>query len=147
MGVRQLTARLGQPLPHNTAAATFGQSEETMTNGELIFAATMRIEGSSWAEIGKSLSYDPAHVCKAVQAHIFRCGKSRAVIYPRIKAVIDEEYGGSIARFAAALGCKRQYVYSALVGHTTLSPALVGRMQTLTGLSEQELKEGCHVPL
>ncbi len=120
-----------------------------MTNGELICAATMRIEGSSWAEIGKSLSYDPAHVCKAVQAHIFRRGNSTAVIYPRIRAFIDEECGGSIARFARTMGCTRQYVYSALVGECTLSPALVARMQTLTGLAEQELKarEGSHVPM
>lgn len=108
-----------------------------MTDCKLRIAANMRIDGRSWEEIGRELSYDPSYIRRVVLARIQQSGPDCR--YPALGQVIREKFG-SLSSFAGVLGVSRQYIYRVMQGDVNMNARLRDAICEATGLSAQELE-------
>lgn len=108
-----------------------------MTRQERMKAFEMRLDGKSWAEIGRTLGYSHSTVYGDLRLCILSQKKPVPCIYPALSEIISCEYDGSIAAFAERCGASYNAMYSVLSGRTT--PKSLGhRICTATGLSYAE---------
>ena len=113
-----------------------------MRDTDLIAAARMRLEGRSWADVGQRLAYDPEYLRTQMQSRVMgRASGNRKGPFPNVRDEIDRSWGGSVAAFAQAIGVSRQFVHRVLDGVDPMSEALLEKIQSVTGLSKEQIME------
>lgn len=87
-----------------------------MTKQERLKAFEMRLNGRNWSEIGRELGYsstavrDDLLLCVSARPHQVTC------VYPEIRDIITDKYGGSVSAFARECGISYGTMYYALSG-------------------------------
>ena len=109
-----------------------------MTRQERIKAFTMRIDGANWSEIGRELGYSSTAVKSDLQACVQSIPHQVTCIYPRIRKIIVDDFGGSARAFAIACGTTPNRMYHYLSGRGTLNKSIVETILTFTGLTYDE---------
>ena len=109
-----------------------------MTKEERLKAFQMRLDGETWADIGKTLGY--AHNTVQQDLKMVVCGEPWNVncVYPSIKKIIIRDYGGSIAAFSRACGISNTSLYYTLTGRGKPSYRTALAIMATTGLTYTE---------
>lgn len=93
-----------------------------MTKQERLKAFEMRLDGENWSQIGRALGYSSGAVkqdllgCVLTKPHQITC------VYPAIRRVITEDYGGSVRALADACGISYGAMYYTLSGKCFVKP-------------------------
>ena len=87
-----------------------------MTKQERMKAFEMRLDGCNWTQIGRALGYASTTVQQDLTGCIMAKPRQVNCVYPAIKRVIVEEYGGSVSAFADACGISYGAMYYTLSG-------------------------------
>lgn len=87
-----------------------------MTKHERLKAFEMRLDGSSWSEIGRELGYSSTAIHKDLLGCVMTKPRQVTCVYPAIRRIITEEYGGSVSAFADACGISYGAMYYTLSG-------------------------------
>ena len=88
-----------------------------MTNAERMRAMQMRLDGKDWQYIAAELGYSKTTVKDDLTACISFTPRQVNCVYPALKRVIIDDYGGSVYAFAQACGISPNALYSILPGH------------------------------
>ena len=87
-----------------------------MTKQERLKALEMRLDGSNWSEIGRALGYSSTAVKQDLQGCVLTKPRQVHCVYPVIRRIITEDYGGSVRAFADACGISYGAMYYTLSG-------------------------------
>ena len=87
-----------------------------MTNEERTKAFEMRLAGCSWEEIGKAIGYTRQTVQQDLKLCIMGNPRQVNCVYPAIRKVITEKYGGSVTAFSKECGVPVGTLYYVLSG-------------------------------
>ena len=87
-----------------------------MTKQERLKAFEMRLDGYNWSQIARFLGYANTTVKQDLIGCIMTKPRQVNCVYPAIKRVIVEEYGGSVSAFADACGISYGSMYYTLSG-------------------------------
>ena len=87
-----------------------------MTKQERLKAFEMRLDGSNWSEIGRAIGYSSTAVQQDLQGCVLTKPRQVTCVYPAIRRIITEEYGGSVSAFADACGISYGAMYYTLSG-------------------------------
>ena len=109
-----------------------------MTNQERKIAYDMWVDGASWEQIADKLGYSARTVEQDMLASLRRKPRTVNCIYPNLRRVITDEYGGVVLAFANTLGAPQSTVYSVLTGAVPPGKNLVDAIERCTGLTEEE---------
>lgn len=109
-----------------------------MTNQDRIRAFRMRLDGSSWVQIGRELNYTPQHIRQDLERICCRKPRQLACAYPVLRRVIAEDYGGSISAFADACGLSYGAMYYTLSGTCTPSQERQKDICSVIGIPPEE---------
>ena len=92
-----------------------------MTKQERLKAFEMRLDGSNWSEIGRELGYSSTTVKQDLLGCVMAKPRQVTCVYPAIRRIITEEYGGSVSAFADACGISYNAMYYTLSGKCFVS--------------------------
>lgn len=109
-----------------------------MTRKDRLKAFEMRLDGSSWSEIGSALGYAATTVKQDLRGCVMAPPRQVTCVYPAIRRVITEDYGGSVRAFADACGITYGAMYYALSGKHSVKPERQKIICTVVGLPPAE---------
>ena len=87
-----------------------------MTKHERLKAFEMRLDGSNWSEIGRELGYSSTTIKQDLLGCVMTKPRQVTCVYPAIRRIITEEYGGSVSACADACGISYGAMYYTLSG-------------------------------
>ena len=93
-----------------------------MTKQERMKAFEMRLDGSNWSEIGRELGYSSTTIKQDLLGCVMTKPRQVTCVYPAIRRIITEEYGGSVSAFADACGISYGAMYYTLSGKCFVPP-------------------------
>ena len=93
-----------------------------MTKQERLKAFEMRLDGKSWSEIGRAIGYSSTAVQQDLQGCVLTKPRQVHCVYPVIRRIITEDYGGSVRAFAADCGISYGAMYYTLSGKCFVPP-------------------------
>ena len=109
-----------------------------MTRKDRIKAFELRLDGCSWREIGRVLSYSATAVQNDLQACVLTKPRPVPCVYPAIRRVIIDEYGGSIGALADACGISYNAMYYTLSGRCIAKPDRQKAISAVIGITPEE---------
>ena len=109
-----------------------------MTKQERLKAFEMRLDGSSWAEIADALGYTANTVQCDLKACMIAAPRQVNCVYPAIRRIITERYGGSVRSFASACGVSQNSMYAVLPGKSRPNAYVIDAILKETGLHYEE---------
>ena len=109
-----------------------------MTRQERLKAFEMRLDGGTWSRIGQALGYSSTHVRQDLLSCVMAKPRQVTCVYPAIRRVIAEDYGGSVRAFADACGITYGAMYYALSGKNSVKPERQKIICTVAGLPPAE---------
>lgn len=112
-----------------------------MTDLERKRAFALRLQGNSWAEIGQALSYSESTVRQDMERCLRGTNRCVQTVYPALRSCIRRDFGGSVRAFARACGLPPRVLYAVLPGEKPMSADCAARIQAVTGLSEDQLRQ------
>lgn len=110
-----------------------------MTKQERLQAFEMRLDGSSWSEIGRALGYSSSNVQQDLKGCVLSKPRQINCVYPVIRRIIRDDYGGSIGAFADACGMTYPSMYYMLSGKCLVNPARQAAISAVLGLPPAEV--------
>lgn len=113
-----------------------------MTNSERRQAFDLRLLGRSWEEIGEQLRYAPTTVFEDMQDCLRGPQRTARCVYPDLRSVLAERYGGSVQAFAEDCGMNLNTAYAVLSGRCRMTESIAARIGQATGLSASSLTRG-----
>ena len=93
-----------------------------MTKHERLKAFEMRLDGCKWIDIARTLGYTSTTVQQDLQGCVLTKPRQVHCVYPVIRRIITEDYGGSVRAFAAACGISYGAMYYTLSGKCFVPP-------------------------
>lgn len=87
-----------------------------MTKHERLKAFEMRLDGFNWSAIARELGYSSTTVQQDLQGCILVKPRQVNCVYPAIRRIITDKYGGSVRAFAADCGISYGAMYYTLSG-------------------------------
>ena len=114
-----------------------------MDRTDRIKAFRMRMDGSSWDEIGDELGYEPSTVYNDLRNCMKRPPRQPNIRFPGLRRYVMEECGGSISVLADRCGLSVNSLYASLGnGHKT-NPSfdIIRAITSTTGKTYEELFE------
>jgi len=109
-----------------------------LTNQERKIAYDMWVGGATWAQIADKLGYSVRTVEQDMLASMRRRPRNVNCVYPNLRRVIENEYGGIVLAFANTLGIPQSTVYGVLTGAIPPGQNLIAAVVRGTGLTEEE---------
>lgn len=109
-----------------------------MTKQERMKAFEMRLDGSSWLEIADVLGYTATTVQCDLRSCLSAAPRQVNCVYPALRRVITERYGGSVRTFASACGLSTNSLYAVLPGRSRPSVNMINAILKETGLCYEE---------
>lgn len=109
-----------------------------MTNEERIKALQMRLDGKSWEYIANVLGYSKTTVTEDLKACIVHPPRQVNCVYPALKRIIVERYGGSVYAFARDCGISNNAMYYVLPSKRPPGRKVLSAILSTTGLSYEE---------
>lgn len=109
-----------------------------MTNQERMKAFEMRLGGANWSQIGRALGYTSTTIrndllgCVNVPPRQVNCA------YPKLRKIIEEQYGGSVRALAIDCGVSENSLYYSLSGKGRISKRASAALLKRTGLTYEE---------
>lgn len=108
-----------------------------MTRDERMKAFELRLDGLTWDEIADIVGYSSSNVEVDLKSCVNGRKRKSVCIYPTLRNILVREYGGSIHRFAGAVGMSYGSTYSCLTGRS--SPEKNGyRICAFLGMTPEE---------
>ena len=93
-----------------------------MTKQERLKAFEMRLDGYKWIEIARALGYTSTTVKQDLQGCVLSKPYQVNCVYPVIRRIITEYYGGSVRAFAQDCGITYNAMYYTLSGKCFVPP-------------------------
>ena len=109
-----------------------------MTKQERLKAFEMRLDGSNWSEIGRALGYSSTAVKNDLQGCVLTKPRQVHCVYPVIRRIITEDYGGSVRAFAQDCGITYNAMYYTLSGKCDVKPERMAIISKVIGISPEE---------
>lgn len=106
-----------------------------MTKRERMKAFELRLEGKSWTRIAEALDYTPATVKEDLLSCITARPRQVNCVFPAIRKIIAEEYGGSVRAFAEDCGISHTAMYYFLSGRRSTTATRKARICAVLNLS------------
>ena len=92
-----------------------------MTKQERLRAFAMRLDGCSWSQLAQAVGYSSTTVHQDLLGCVMTRPRLVNGVYPVIRRIITDQYGGSVSAFAAALGMTQGAMYYTLSGKHEVS--------------------------
>lgn len=112
-----------------------------MTKHERLKAFEMRLDGSNWSEIARELGYSSTNVKQDLLGCVMTKPRQVTCVYPAIRRIITEEYGGSVSAFADACGISYGTMYYTLSGKRFVPPERQEIISAVIGIPPVEAFE------
>ena len=109
-----------------------------MTKQERLKAFEMRLDGSSWSEIGRELGYTSTTVKQDLQGCVLSKPYQINCAYPAIRRIITERYDGSIRALADACGITYNAMYYTMSGKCIVSDQRKKLIANVLGIPPEE---------
>ena len=109
-----------------------------MNKNDRMKAFSMRCDGKTYAEIGRTLHYDPTTIRDDLQGVLEKPPHFPVIIYPAIARYICRTYNGSIERFAAALHVSPHRLRRVLVYGDKPGESLICKLTEATEMTREE---------
>lgn len=109
-----------------------------MTKQERLKAFEMRLDGSNWSEIGRELGYSSTTIKQDILGCVMTKPRQVTCVYPAIRRIITEEYGGSVSAFADACGISYNAMYYTLSGKCIVSDQRKKIIANVLGIPPEE---------
>lgn len=112
-----------------------------MTMDERRTAFNMRLQGCSWAEIGRTLGYAYQTVHADIQKVVSVQRKTTCPVpFPALARYIMEAHSGNVKAFLRSIGRCTKRGYAMIQGKTPMLPSDLAAIREATGLSDREIK-------
>ena len=92
-----------------------------MTKQERLRAFAMRLDGCSWSQIAQAVGYSSTTVHQDLLGCVMTRPRLVNCVYPVIRRIITDQYGGSVSALAAAPGMTQGAMYYTLSGKHEVS--------------------------
>ena len=109
-----------------------------MTKHERLKAFEMRLDGSNWSEIGRAIGYSSTTVQQDLQGCVLTKPRQVNCVYPVIRRIITEDYGGSVRTFAQDCGITYNAMYYTLSGKCIVSDQRKKIIANVLGIPPEE---------
>lgn len=109
-----------------------------MNKADRVRAFSMRCDGMTWEEIGRTMNYDGQSVAKDLRSVLEKRPHIPDVRSPAVKEVLLRECSGSLSVLAARMEVSPYRLRRVLVYGDTPSAAMRKKLLDATGLSESE---------
>ena len=109
-----------------------------MTRKDRLTAFSMRLDGMTWAQIGKCLSYSPGAVSKDLHRVLEKEQAAPVLLYPNLQRYMEKQCYGSVEAFAHAMHVSPHRLRCVLIYGDEPAESLVQKITEATGLTEKE---------
>lgn len=109
-----------------------------MTKQERLQAFEMRLDGCKWSEIARTLGYTSTTVQQDLRACVLAKPYQVNCVYPVIRRIITEYYGGSVRAFAQDCGITYNAMYYTLSGKCDVKLERMAIISKVIGIPPEE---------